>query len=293
MSQWRVVDLLRYQGTIEVRRGRLVIDEQNVPLAETSCLLLGSGVRLDSSVLNVAAKNDVVVMSCDWRGVPIATSIGSAKNSRIGTRHRAQAALTMPRKKNAWKQVVKAKIQGQAHNLKLVSAEDSLGVVSLAKKVKSGDPQNVEARAAKSYWRVLFGDQGFVRRPALGAGKNALLDYGYGVLRAQVVRGVLSAGLIGALGIHHKNRSNAFALADDLIEPFRPAVDWIVVQMPDGADLEDRSNKHQLVDVLRLPFSGDGGTVATRISEIAQKFGQYCEGDLETFPVLPWVSPDG
>lgn len=293
MSQWRVVDLLAFEGTLEARRGRLVINDQDVPLAETSCILIGNHVQLDSSVLNMAAKYDVVLASCDWRGVPIATSIGSAGNTRIGARHQAQAALSAPRRKNAWMQIVKAKIKGQAENLKLVDEAASDAVASLANRVRSGDPSNIEAQAAKAYWRILFSDPQFIRSPGSGTGRNSLLDYGYGVLRAQVIKAVLTAGLIGALGIHHKNRSNAYAIADDLIEPFRPVVDWTVVQMPDDAELSDSGYKHQLVDVLGLSFEGDGGTVNTKITELAQNFGQYVEGDIEKLSVPSWVSCNG
>ncbi len=138
-------------------------------------------------------------------------------------RFAAQARLAAPVRKRAWQQIVQAKITAQGRLLKERTHNDH-GLDAIAKSVKSGDTANVEARAARIYWGKLFGETVF-RRDADGDGLNACLNYGYAILRAVVARSLCGAGLHPSLGIHHHNRYDAFCLADDLMEPFRPLVD--------------------------------------------------------------------
>ena len=141
----------------------------------------------------------------------------------------AQAAVSKPICKRLWQQIVKAKLRFQGQLLTELHGDD-FGLADLARTVRSGDPTNIEAQAARIYWTALFNDMNFLRRRDL-PDQNRLLNYGYAVLRALVARAVCATGLHPCLGIPHHNRYNAFCLADDLMEPFRPIVDRAVVQI--------------------------------------------------------------
>lgn len=148
-------------------------------------------------------------------------------------RHRAQVETSVPVRKRAWQAIVRAKIVQQATVL-LHFTGDHGGLAPMARRVRSGDPDNLEAQAAQRYWPMLFGAE--FRRQRGTEGVNALLNYGYAIIRAAVARAVVAAGLIPSLGVHHRHRANPFCLADDLLEPYRPYVDWRVRSMVDGDD---------------------------------------------------------
>ena len=290
MSQrWRVIDLIAYDGPVDVRRGRIVADGTEVPLSDVACILTGTDTQWSGSLVAMAAKFEVPLVSCDWRGVPYSVTTPWSSNTRVATRHLAQCDLSLPRKKNAWMQLIRAKISGQASNLPSPHRERLL---ELAKSVRSGDPENLEARAARMYWARLFGSESF-SRDLDGLGRNAHLNYGYAVLRGYVIRAIVTAGLIPGLGVFHRNRSNAFGLADDLIEPFRPAVDFAVMQLPPYASLDDRNVKAHLVAATSMPMGTTGTSVLSAINDLAQRYAMYAEGDIDRLPVPVWVRPDG
>jgi len=140
---------------------------------------------------------------------------------------RTQLSLSAPFKKRIWSKIVQAKIANQAQNLRQLQNSDAQALESMTGKVQSGDPKNVEARAARYYWGRLFAD--FIRADEDDI-RNALLNYGYACVRAAIARAVVAVGFIPSVGLHHDGRFNAFNLVDDLIEPFRPIVDWAVVE---------------------------------------------------------------
>ncbi|MDE0388508.1 MAG: type II CRISPR-associated endonuclease Cas1 [Rhodospirillales bacterium] len=167
-------------------------------------------------------------------------------------RHRAQVETSAPVRKRAWQAIVRAKIVQQAAVLSHFTGSHG-GLAPMARRVRSGDPDNLEAQAAQRYWPRLFGKT--FRRDREAEGVNALLNYGYAVVRAAVARGVVAAGLIPSLGVHHRHRGNPFCLADDLLEPYRPYVDWRVRQMAgeDGEsapDLAERETRAALLSLL-------------------------------------------
>jgi CRISP-associated protein Cas1 len=166
-------------------------------------------------------------------------------------RHRAQIEASEPVRKRAWQSLIMAKITQQGHVLKAYTPDDG-GLAVFAKTVRSGDPDNREAQAAQRYWPRLFGKA--FRRDRHAEGANAALNYGYAILRAAIARAIVAAGLIPSLGVFHKNRSNAFCLADDLLEPYRPFVDWRVKRMAmDNGDaplvLDDRPTRAALLSI--------------------------------------------
>ena len=167
-------------------------------------------------------------------------------------RHRAQVKTSAPVRKRAWQTIVRAKIVQQAAVLSHFTGSHG-GLAPMARRVRSGDPDNLEAQAAQRYWPRLFGKT--FRRDREAEGVNALLNYGYAVVRAAVARSVVAAGLIPSLGVHHRHRNNPFCLADDLLEPYRPYVDWRVRQMASidtqsAPDLSDRETRAELLTLL-------------------------------------------
>ncbi len=146
-------------------------------------------------------------------------------------RHRAQVEASEPTKKRTWQALIRAKISQQGEVLSYFTGNHG-GLDPLSKRVRSGDPDNLEAQAAQRYWPLLFGEN--FRRDRNADGVNALLNYGYAVVRAATARAVVASGLIPSLGIFHRNRGNPFCLADDLLEPYRPYVDWRVKLLVDA-----------------------------------------------------------
>ena len=294
---WRVIDLCEFEGELRSTRGGVEVCPEEgtptkVPVAEIAVVLVGMKVALSAAVLHRLAEADVAVLFCDWRGIPEGGCYSWSDHGRVAARHRAQAGVSLPRKKNAWARLIRAKIEGQASVLENIKIRGSGELLALADQVRSGDPGNVEAQAARLYWSRALG-KGGVRQPAAGQliGANACLDYGYSVLRGHLMRAVLAAGLAPALGVFHRGRGNAFALADDLIEPFRPAIDEVALQLPPTASPSDRSVKQLLVMAASQRFDGEGHGIPAVAEALAQSFGRYVEGDIDRLNVLSWQGP--
>lgn len=296
-EQWRVIDLCGFEGELRSRRGGVEVCPgegmpTTIPVAEVAVILVGMRVALSAAVLHRLAEADVAVLFCDWRGIPEGGCYSWSDHGRVAARHRAQAEVSLPRKKNAWARLVRAKIEGQASVLENLKIRGSGELLALADQVRSGDPGNVEAQAARLYWLRALG-KGVGRQPAAGQliGANACLDYGYSVLRGHLMRAVLTAGLAPALGVFHRGRGNAFALADDLIEPFRPAIDEVALQLPPTASPSDRPVKQLLVAAASQRFDGDGHGIPAVAEALAQSFGRYVEGNIDRLNVLSWQGP--
>lgn len=292
-SNWRILDLTYFEGTIKFnsRSRKMEVISKTTgevfshSLPDVNIIFIGLKVQLGSGILYHLASNDVVSIFCDWRGLPVSSLYPWIdSHGRVAARQRAQAALSIPRSKNAWMRIVKAKIKGQAHVLKSLDILGYKDLLEIAAKTRSGDPDNREGQAARIYWKKVFNDTAFLRKPGIReAGKNGLLDYGYTILRGHSMRAVLAAGLTPALGLYHKGRSNAFALADDLIEPFRPAVDYIVATLEPASELVSKETRRAILEVCNGSFGKSKKTIPTLMIELAQHYGQYVEGEV---PVL-------
>jgi CRISPR-associated protein Cas1 len=175
------------------------------------------------------------VVICGTKHLPAGLLLPLAEHTEVVWRVQDQLALGKPLRKQLWRQLVQAKVRAQAANLPAESPIRTR-LLGLARSVRSGDPTNIEAQAARAYWTAYFGP--LFRRDQDGDGINALLNYGYAILRAAVARAIVSAGLQPALGLHHENRSNAFCLADDLLEPLRPGVDACVASLAQAGRTE-------------------------------------------------------
>ncbi len=173
-------------------------------------------------------------------------SDGNSLHSKI---IQQQIKLTLPIKKRIWQQVVKQKISNQALVLKEFNKNEK-SLVRLAKQVKTGDSENLEAQAAQKYWQLLFGNT--FRRDTNATGINSLLNYGYAIVRAVIARAIVASGLHPALGVQHHNQYNGLCLADDLMEPFRPWIDWLVYRLNQEEKIEDvnQENKQVMLSLL-------------------------------------------
>ena len=228
--------------------------EVSIPLEEIGVLLMGNpAISLTQPVLAELAAQGAAVVVTGEKHMPHAMLLPLGVPATQAEVFLAQAAASAPMQKRAWQQVIQAKLTGQAAVLRSQGkATDFLD--AMIDQVRSGDPDNVEARAAKAYWQKLF-EGGSFRREREGSGPNALLNYGYTVLRAIVARAVCASGLHPALGVHHHNRYDNFCLASDLMEPFRPLVDKTVCALMQGRE-EDAALKREDRQALVNVFAG-------------------------------------
>lgn len=236
----RTLEISQQPVHLTVRDGQLLLLRKSEPaprrpaqpdglLAAVPCEDVGlvlvehHGTTYTHAALTCLLDHDAAVVLCGRDHLPCGLLLPLGQHTELVWRLHEQLAVKKPLRKQLWSQLVQAKIRAQAHILPPGSRVRSK-LLALARDVRSGDPTNVEAQAARLYWAAWLQDEAFHRDPDAG-GLNALLNYGYAVLRAAVARAIVSAGLLPALGIHHSNRSNAFCLADDLVEPLRPLVD--------------------------------------------------------------------
>ncbi|WP_425416490.1 type II CRISPR-associated endonuclease Cas1 [Oricola indica] len=231
----------------------------------------------------------VPIVLCAQNHAPVACVWPLEGNHLQGARLNAQANASRPLVKRAWRDIVVAKIRMQGAVLASVGAEAG-AFDMLARKVRSGDPDNVEAQAARRYWQALMGTD--FRRDRTAEGANALLNYGYTVLRAMIGRAICAAGLHPSIGLHHANRGNAFALSDDLMEPYRPLVDRAVYNLVrDGCEQVSAEAKTALATLVSMDLSAPHGQSplyvhATRLAQqlSAMFCGEVKELDLPTPP---------
>jgi len=261
----RILDFSESAAYLRVRNDQLVIErkdqpEVTTPLSEVAALILAHPQATCSQpVLGRLMAHGGAVVVCDGSHLPVGMMLPLGGHSVQTERFAAQAAAPLPMRKGLWKQIVQAKIRAQAALLHDLRGDDH-GLTEIARAVQSGDPSNREAVASRRYWPALFDDPTFHRRfDAPDA--NRLLNYGYAVLRAVVGRAICAAGLHPSLGLHHHNRYNAFCLADDLMEPYRPLVDAAVVEHVGchGKDAPlDRAGKEALVGAILRRYRADG-----------------------------------
>ena len=281
----RVLDISDQPAALSVRHEQLVIrrgDEQaTVPLAELAVVVVSHPqVSYTHAVLAGLAEQGAPLIVCDRKHLPAAMLLPLRGHHTQAERFDRQAHASLPTRKRLWQQIVRAKIAAQGRLLRRLHGQDA-GLPALLPRVRSGDPHNVEATAARRYWTALFGKD--LRRDHDAPDHNRNLNYGYAVLLATVARAVCAAGLHPSLGLHHHNRYNAFCLASDLTEPFRPVVDAAVFQWLRHHDTDapfDRSAKEHLLTALtaRYNLGGQWRTLFDVLSHTAASLAQVFEG---------------
>lgn len=239
------------EAELHVQFGQLVaIQEQTVwiPLEDIGVLVLENPrVKVSTAALSLLTEHGVAVAVCDNKHMPTGLLLPHCRHSRQLAVTRQQLGQSLPQKKRLWQQLIFSKIENQAACLDALGLEGSKKLREYGKAVQSGDSSGMEAAAARLYFRKLIPDA--TRRSPDGPG--ASLDYGYAVLRAAVARALVGHGFYPAIGLHHDSQLNAFNLADDIIEPYRPFTDYLAVER--SADAEVREGRQTLVSVLQLP----------------------------------------
>lgn len=299
----RFIEIAKDPARLALRHGCIIIQrelqpEVSVAVFELSAVVLANPqCSITQPAINALMEAGVPLLVCDASFLPSGMMLPLRANVLQTQRMIAQASAKVPLKKRLWQQIVRMKIRAQAAALVGLHKDDG-GLVSLTTLVRSGDPTNVEARAAARYWPLLFRDPEF-RRRFDAEDQNRLLNYGYAILRASVGRAICAAGLHPSIGIHHHGRENPFCLADDLLEPYRPLVDAEVAAMAGerGRDCPlDGAAKSRLIGLLDLRLQAERGSADMRpVSEcigrtafsLAEAFGGVRGGDSDRvfFPV--------
>ncbi|MBQ0159945.1 MAG: type II CRISPR-associated endonuclease Cas1 [Bacteroidales bacterium] len=227
-----------------------------IPIEDIGILLLDHPqITLTHGVMNAMLENNVAIITCNNRHLPTGLTLPLDGNTLQSERFRDQINASLPLKKQLWQQTVAQKIRNQAAVLKQMCNTEVGNMLAWSQKVKSGDADNLEGRAAAYYWSCMFPNLPGWTRGQEGDWPNALFNYGYAILRAMVARALVSSGLLPTLGIHHHNRYNAYCLADDIMEPYRPYVDQLVLQMLPRYPNAQEISKEMKADLLQLPVA--------------------------------------
>jgi CRISPR-associated protein Cas1 len=266
----RIVEIAEDQKHLRVDRGFMVVDctssntkeLDRIPLDDIAAVIVSAhGISYTNNFLVALAERGVPFVLCGSNFKPVGLLIGLDGNHEQAKRFDAQCNASKPKIKQLWATVVRSKLEQQATTL-FSSGKIYLPLLTLARRVRSGDPDNLEAQGARIYWSLLFGET--FRRDQGADGINSLLNYGYTVLRAATARAIVAAGLHPTISLHHSNASNPMRLADDLMEPFRPLIDKTVLSISLSDDLElTPTNKKILVQTLYEDMATDRGSTPT------------------------------
>lgn len=226
---------------------------RTIPIEDIGVVVLDNRqITITHGVLDALLDNNCAVITCNASHLPVGLLLPLSGNTVQSERFRDQISASLPLKKQLWQQTVQSKIHNQAIALRQIRNAEVRNMLAWENEVRSGDPDNLEARAAAYYWRNMFPDiEGFTRDRD-GFPPNNLLNYGYAILRAVVARSLVGSGLLPTLGIHHHNKYNAYCLADDVMEPYRPYVDQLVCDVVQkyGADTAlTREIKQELLSI--------------------------------------------
>ena len=230
---------------------------RTVPIEDIGVIVLDNKqITVTQGVFEALLENNAAVITCNSKRLPVGLMLSLCGNTTQNERFRNQLDASLPLKKQLWQQTIQAKIRNQATVLKSCRGSEVRNMEKWVDEVRSGDVENIEARAAVYYWANLFDN---FRRNRDDDPPNNLLNYGYAILRAVIARALVSSGLLPILGIHHHNRYNAYCLADDIMEPYRPFVDRLIVDLFDSGIAElDKDTKAKLLSIPVLDVIIDG-----------------------------------
>ncbi len=228
-------------------------NEVTFPVEDLGVVVLDNKqITITHGLIEKLLDNNAAVITCDSSRMPTGLLLPLCGNTTQSERFNKQISASEPLKKQLWQQTIKAKILNQAAVLKKYRECNIRNMTRWAEEVKSGDPDNFEARAAAYYWSEVFSSVTNFTREREGMPPNNLLNYGYAILRAVIARALVGSGLLPTFGIHHHNRYNAYCLADDIMEPYRPFVDQIVFGIVDSGEDITELNKDLKTQLLRI-----------------------------------------
>lgn len=229
--------------------------ERTIPIEDIGVVILDNRrITVTSGVLDTLLENNCAVITCDSKSMPVGLLLPLCGHKTQNERFRSQLDSSLPLRKQLWQQTVKQKIFNQECVLRSNTEKETRCMCVWSNDVRSGDPDNLEARAAAYYWRNLFLDFPDFVRDREGTPPNNLLNYGYAILRAVIARSLVGSGLLPTLGIHHHNRYNAYCLADDIMEPYRPYVDQLVIDILHRFDDVSSLSKELKMELLSIPM---------------------------------------
>ena len=281
---------------LSLKLAQMVVELQDVtrtlPIEDIGVVILDhKQITITHALIDALLANNVAIVTSNDKHLPVGLMLPLDGNTLQSERFRAQIDASEPLKKQMWQQTVVAKILGQAHVLGSQHIEHT-NMLKWAKDVRSGDTDNMEARAAAFYWRNMFEKDAFIRDPQ-GLPPNNLLNYGYSIVRAMMARALVGAGLLPTLGIHHHSRYDAYCLADDIMEPYRPFVDMKVMEMwKKGGITSDISSeqKRQLLGVTTMDvnISGHRSPMMLAIQTTAQSVQKCYSGEARKIIYPDW-----
>ena len=281
---------------LSLKLAQMVVELQDVtrtvPIEDIGVVILDNKqITITHALIDALLANNVAIVTSNDKHLPVGLMLPLDGHNLQSERFREQIDASEPLKKQMWQQTVVAKILGQAHVLGIQHIEHS-NMLKWAKEVRSGDTDNLEARAAAYYWRNVFENDEFVR-DSEGLPPNSLLNYGYSIVRAMMARALVGAGLLPTLGIHHHSRYDAYCLADDIMEPYRPFVDIKVLEMwKKGGITNDISSEHKRellgVTTMDVNMSGHRSPMMLAIHSTAQSVQKCYSGEARKIIYPDW-----
>lgn len=226
-----------------------------IPIEDIGVVILdNSQITITHGLIELLLENNCAIISCDSNHLPVGLTLPLEGHTIQNERYRYQIDSSLPLRKQLWQQTIQSKIDNQSQLLKQSVGCEVRNMERWASDVKSGDPDNYEARAAVYYWANIFPSIPDFLRGRDEKSPNHLLNYGYAILRAIVARSLVCSGLLPTLGIHHHNRYNAYCLADDIMEPYRPYVDKAVIEIINSGNCYDEITKDIKLKLLNIPY---------------------------------------
>lgn len=267
---------------------------KSIPIEDIGVVILDNKqITITHGALGALLENNVSVITCDDYCMPVGLMLPLAGNTTQSERFRHQIEASLPLKKQLWQQTIQAKILNQSTVLLRQRGMECGNMSAWVKQVRSGDSDNLEARAAAFYWQNLFGNIKGFNRDRDGVPPNNLLNYGYAILRAVVARSLVGSGLMPTLGIHHHNRYNAYCLADDIMEPYRPYVDKLVAELVDsGVDISklttDIKSKLLSIPVLDVVINGRRSPLMVGVGQTTASLYKCYSGEIRkiAYPIM-------
>lgn len=246
---------------LSLKNNQLTIDRseqeqpiRTIPVEDIGIVLLDHPqITITHNLIEALLENNSALITCDRKHLPVGLLLPLEGNTLQNERFRHQVEASLPLKKQLWQQTVQYKISNQASLLTEACKTETGNMQKWAQDVRSGDPDNLEARAAAYYWKNLFRHYPEFTRDKEGDYPNNLLNYGYAILRGTIARALVVSGLLPTLGIHHSNKYNAYCLADDIMEPYRPFVDKLVLEIMSKENEETVLTTAQKVELLKIP----------------------------------------
>lgn len=268
---------------------------RTIPIEDIGVIVLDNKeITITQAVIAELLNNTVALITCNDKRMPNGMLLPLQGNTVQNERFRNQLDASLPLKKQLWQQTVKTKIENQAYLLSQTSSHSSACMYKWAKDVKSGDSDNMEARAAAYYWKYIFKDYPDFVRGREESYPNNLLNYGYAILRAVVARSLVVSGLLPVAGIHHHNKYNAYCLADDIMEPYRPFVDKVIIEIVRTSEPTEELRKDMKAQLLSIPvvdvkIEGKRSPLMVAVAQTTASLAKCFNGELRkiSYPVFP------